>query len=134
MALIGGGGTGEAIAQHPMAGLQGWADELLHVLGPVSGIKEQFSGGPRGRLARWMEQELTEGLPEGSTAGLTGGDHLSPGWQQTTPRQPGSKSIQLAALAAAIDALQHHEATNRAMDVLDRLSAHERVARRWGPS
>jgi hypothetical protein len=110
MALIGGGGAAEAVAEHPVAGLQGGLDALLHVLGPIGRVEQQFGGAAGGRLAGRVQQQLPQGLAQGGAAGLAGGDHLRPGRQQAAGRQPGRQRLELAGLAAAIDAFQHHEA------------------------
>ena len=110
IALVGRGGAAEAITEHPVAGRQGRGNPLLHVLGPVGGIEQQFGRGLGGRLAGGMEQQLAQGQAQGGAPRLPGHQEFGAGGQQATPGQPLRQGGDLGGLAAAIDPLQHQKA------------------------
>ena len=72
MALVSRGGSCKAIAEHPVAPLKGRTNGLLHMLGPVRRVEQQFSCGLRGRLAGGMEQQLPQGLAQGGAPRFAG--------------------------------------------------------------
>ena len=94
-----------------MARRQGRADAPLHVLGAIGGIEQQLGGGARRGGGRRLEQQLAQGQAQGRAARFAGHYQLGARRQQATAGQPGGHGPQLGGLAAAIDALQHQEAS-----------------------
>ena len=109
IALVCHGGTGEPIAKHPVTGLQGGADHLGHVLGPVGGVEQQFGIAAGGGGCGGMEQQLPQGLAERCSSRFPAGEEAGAGRHQAAGGQPLAQPLELGALTAAIDSLQHHE-------------------------
>ena len=102
-ALVGLGGVGETVGQHPLAPRQGGGDDGGHELG--AGRLQDAQLGHGGGLVVGVQQHRAERLTERRAAGLPGGQHRGAARAQVA-RQQG----ELRGLAAAFHALEADEA------------------------
>ena len=104
-ALVGIGGIGEAVTEHPVAARQRRPDHLFHVLAARREHEQRF-GVVRHRL---REQELPQCFAERRPARLARRDHRSPARGDGILEPRGMR-----ALAGTIDAFQRNETAARA--------------------
>jgi hypothetical protein len=109
--LIGFGGIGEAVAQHPLAAGERRFDHLRELLGAGSEHERHLSHGIEALGAR-VEQHSANALANLGSAGLASGEHINAFRAQHLRQLP-----QLSGFAAAVEAFEG-----------DELAAHGRMA------
>ena len=75
-ALVGAGGVGEAVAQHPVAAGQGRADQPLQVI-LAGGVEDQGLGHRRPAVGLAAHQQVAQRFRPGRAPGLPGQDDLA---------------------------------------------------------
>jgi len=104
-ALVGVGGVGEPIAEHPLTAGNGRSDEVVEVRG-ASGEHQQQLAGLRHRLRTPLEQDLAQALGPRRAAGLARDGHFD-----AVLAQPRCGARELRRLARAFAALERDEST-----------------------
>ena len=100
-ALIGKGGVGEAVAQHPRTAGQRWLDHGAQMVAPPGKHEQRFGQ----RIHGFVQEEPPQPLGQRRATGFPGAHHLS------SRLAPGVlQGVQMGGLARTVDAFERDEA------------------------